>query len=166
MAKLADLGAISRRATCLGFARISFSERYSRPVTLQRLVVLTPRTSCRPTILSWPECSRLGWPLSDASGTSSRAHPWTVKSAQSCAIERGPDFRIVAGNVEFGAAWKKTSNEGRDHLSVKLDDPSSRPRSTQPDRGRGRGRCFAYLVPADPRLTARKAPPKGGALTF
>ena len=38
--------------------------------------------------------------------------------------EKGPDFRILAGNVEFGAAWKKTSNEGRDYLSVKLDDPS------------------------------------------
>lgn len=38
--------------------------------------------------------------------------------------EKGPDFRIFTGNVEFGAAWKKTSNEGRDYLSVKLDDPS------------------------------------------
>lgn len=27
-------------------------------------------------------------------------------------------------NVEFGAAWQKTSDEGRDYLSVKLDDPS------------------------------------------
>jgi uncharacterized protein (DUF736 family) len=26
--------------------------------------------------------------------------------------------------VEFGAAWKKTSGEGREYLSVKLDDPS------------------------------------------
>jgi uncharacterized protein (DUF736 family) len=38
--------------------------------------------------------------------------------------ERGPDFRIFAGATEFGAAWKKTSREGRDYLSVKLDDPS------------------------------------------
>ena len=39
--------------------------------------------------------------------------------------EKGPDYRILAGaTVEFGAAWKKTSNEGRDYLSVKLDDPS------------------------------------------
>ena len=29
-----------------------------------------------------------------------------------------------AGQVEFGAAWRKTSNEGREYLSVKLDDPS------------------------------------------
>jgi uncharacterized protein (DUF736 family) len=38
--------------------------------------------------------------------------------------EKGPDYRILAGATEFGAAWKKTSNEGRDYLSVKLDDPS------------------------------------------
>jgi uncharacterized protein (DUF736 family) len=38
--------------------------------------------------------------------------------------DRGPDFRIFAGAVELGAAWKKTSREGRDYLSVKLDDPS------------------------------------------
>lgn len=38
--------------------------------------------------------------------------------------EKGPDYRILAGATEFGAGWKKTSNEGRDYLSVKLDDPS------------------------------------------
>ncbi|MDZ4375679.1 MAG: DUF736 domain-containing protein [Phenylobacterium sp.] len=38
--------------------------------------------------------------------------------------ERAPDFRIFAGKTEFGAAWKKTSRENRDYLSVKLDDPS------------------------------------------
>ena len=27
-------------------------------------------------------------------------------------------------NAEIGAAWSKRSNEGRDYLSVKLDDPS------------------------------------------
>lgn len=32
------------------------------------------------------------------------------------------DFRIFA--TEFGAAWKKTSREGRGYHSVKLDDPS------------------------------------------
>jgi uncharacterized protein (DUF736 family) len=40
------------------------------------------------------------------------------------ASEKGPDFRILAGNVEFGAAWKKTSERDRDYLSIKLDDPS------------------------------------------
>lgn len=38
--------------------------------------------------------------------------------------ERAPDFRIFAGSTEFGAAWKRTSRENRDYLSVKLDDPS------------------------------------------
>ena len=39
--------------------------------------------------------------------------------------EKGPHFRIYAGNVELGAAWQKRSNEtDRDYLSVKLDDPS------------------------------------------
>ena len=39
--------------------------------------------------------------------------------------DKGPNFRIFAGpNVELGAAWQKISNEGRDYLSVKLDDPS------------------------------------------
>ncbi|CCM79449.1 DUF736 domain-containing protein [Rhizobium mesoamericanum] len=39
--------------------------------------------------------------------------------------DKGPHFRIYAGNVEFGAAWQKHSSESnRDYLSVKLDDPS------------------------------------------
>ncbi|MER9559272.1 DUF736 domain-containing protein [Mesorhizobium sp. M0323] len=38
--------------------------------------------------------------------------------------QKGPDFRIFAGATEFGAAWKKTSREGREYHSVKLDDPS------------------------------------------
>jgi uncharacterized protein (DUF736 family) len=40
--------------------------------------------------------------------------------------EDAPDFRtFAAGNVEIGAAWKKTSQQGdRPYVSVKLDDPS------------------------------------------
>jgi uncharacterized protein (DUF736 family) len=38
--------------------------------------------------------------------------------------DKGPDFRIYAGQTEVGAAWKKTSREEREYLSVKLDDPS------------------------------------------
>jgi uncharacterized protein (DUF736 family) len=38
--------------------------------------------------------------------------------------DKSPDFRILAGTTEFGAAWRKTSNAGREYLSVKLDDPS------------------------------------------
>ena len=40
--------------------------------------------------------------------------------------DNGPQFRLYAGNVELGAAWQKISGEGRDYLSVKLDDPSFR----------------------------------------
>jgi uncharacterized protein (DUF736 family) len=51
-----------------------------------------------------------------------------VKAAQLRANEKtddkAPDFRIFAGQTEFGAAWCKVSRENRDYLSVKLDDPS------------------------------------------
>ncbi len=40
------------------------------------------------------------------------------------ANDKAPDFRIFTGQTEFGAAWKKKSGEGREYLSVKLDDPS------------------------------------------
>jgi len=40
------------------------------------------------------------------------------------ASDKAPDYRVFAGAIEFGAAWKKTSNEGRPYLSIKLDDPS------------------------------------------
>jgi uncharacterized protein (DUF736 family) len=38
--------------------------------------------------------------------------------------EKSPDFRIQSGDMDIGAAWKKTSREGRDYISAKLDDPS------------------------------------------
>ena len=38
--------------------------------------------------------------------------------------ENAPDYRIVAGNFEIGAAWKKMSRQDRPYLSVTLDDPS------------------------------------------
>jgi uncharacterized protein (DUF736 family) len=51
-----------------------------------------------------------------------------VKAAQfrpnEKADDKAPDFRIFAGQTEFGAAWKKTSRDNREYLSVKLDDPS------------------------------------------
>jgi len=31
---------------------------------------------------------------------------------------------VLFGRAEIGAAWSKTSNEGRDYLGLKLDDPS------------------------------------------
>jgi uncharacterized protein (DUF736 family) len=51
-----------------------------------------------------------------------------VKQAQLRAVEKesenAPDYRVFANGIEFGAAWKRTSRENRDYLSVKLDDPS------------------------------------------
>ena len=42
--------------------------------------------------------------------------------------DKAPNYRVIGlsktGDVEFGAAWKKRSEEGRPYLSVKLDDPA------------------------------------------
>jgi uncharacterized protein (DUF736 family) len=38
--------------------------------------------------------------------------------------DKAPDYRVFAGQIELGAAWRKTSGTGREYLSVKLDDPS------------------------------------------
>ena len=38
--------------------------------------------------------------------------------------DNAPSHRIFVGRAELGAGWSKRSNEGRDYLSVKLDDPS------------------------------------------
>jgi uncharacterized protein (DUF736 family) len=38
--------------------------------------------------------------------------------------DNAPSHRLVLGRVEIGAGWSKRSDEGRDYLSVKLDDPS------------------------------------------
>jgi len=48
----------------------------------------------------------------------------TIRLAEK-ATDKAPDYRIYANaNIELGAGWRKTSAEGRDYLSVKLDDPS------------------------------------------
>ncbi|SCB50838.1 Uncharacterized conserved protein, DUF736 family [Bradyrhizobium yuanmingense] len=47
-----------------------------------------------------------------------------------------PNHRIYVGRVEIGAAWSKRSNEGRDYLGLKLDDPSFRSDPLQPARRR------------------------------
>jgi len=38
--------------------------------------------------------------------------------------DNAPSHRVYVGRVEIGAAWSKRSNEGRDYLGLKLDDPS------------------------------------------
>ena len=39
--------------------------------------------------------------------------------------DTAPDFRVFVGKVEIGAGWSRTSKgNGREFVSVKLDDPS------------------------------------------
>ena len=38
--------------------------------------------------------------------------------------DNAPSHRVLVGRAEIGAAWSKRSNEGRDYLGLKLDDPS------------------------------------------
>jgi uncharacterized protein (DUF736 family) len=40
------------------------------------------------------------------------------------ANENAPSHRVFVGRAEIGAAWEKRSNEGRDYVGLKLDDPS------------------------------------------
>ena len=37
--------------------------------------------------------------------------------------ENAPSHRVFVGRAEIGAAWTKKSNEGREYLGLKLDDP-------------------------------------------
>ena len=38
--------------------------------------------------------------------------------------DNAPSHRVLVGRAEIGAAWSKRSNEGREYLGLKLDDPS------------------------------------------
>ncbi len=38
--------------------------------------------------------------------------------------EKAPDYRVFTGKTKIGAAWSKTSKEGKAYLSVTFDDPS------------------------------------------
>jgi uncharacterized protein (DUF736 family) len=38
--------------------------------------------------------------------------------------DAGPDYRILAGTIEIGAAWKRQAKASNtEYLSVKIDDP-------------------------------------------
>jgi uncharacterized protein (DUF736 family) len=45
-------------------------------------------------------------------------------SAEPSENEKAPNLRVMAGNVEIGAAWQRTSKDNTVYHSVKLDDPS------------------------------------------
>ncbi len=47
-----------------------------------------------------------------------------IAPSEASANENAPSHRVFVGRAEIGAAWSKTSNEGRAYLSLKLDDPS------------------------------------------
>ena len=38
--------------------------------------------------------------------------------------DNAPDYRLVAGTMEIGAAWKRQTKTNKAYLSVKVDDPS------------------------------------------
>jgi uncharacterized protein (DUF736 family) len=38
--------------------------------------------------------------------------------------DKGPDYRVIIGGFEAGAAWSKTSKKGNAYISVKLSEPS------------------------------------------
>ena len=61
-----------------------------------------------------------------AATLASAAHRATSPNALASrrAIDGSPRHRIYVGRAEIGAGWSKRSNEGRNYLSVKLDDPS------------------------------------------
>jgi uncharacterized protein (DUF736 family) len=42
------------------------------------------------------------------------------------ANDNAPSHRVYVGRAEIGAAWTKRSTDGRDYLSVKLDDRAIR----------------------------------------
>jgi uncharacterized protein (DUF736 family) len=37
---------------------------------------------------------------------------------------KAPDFRVLRGALEVGAAWRRTAESGREYLAVTLDDPA------------------------------------------
>lgn len=38
--------------------------------------------------------------------------------------ENAPTYRVIVGEAEIGAGWTRTSEDGREYLGLKLDDPS------------------------------------------
>ena len=48
----------------------------------------------------------------------------TFEPLSSKKSDKHPDYRILLGESDIGAAWKKTSREGAEYFSVSIDDPS------------------------------------------
>ena len=75
--------------------------------------------------------------------------------------DKAPSHRVYVGRAEIGAAWSKRSEEGRDYLSLKLDDPSlQRADLREPVRRRGWRRLHPALVAAaqERRVSSSRIP--------
>jgi uncharacterized protein (DUF736 family) len=70
--------------------------------------------------------------------------------------DKEPDYRIVQECdgviMEFGAVWKRSSGKGPDFLSILLDDPACRARSTR--------RCFSRIAMIGRRSSGSDRPRK------
>ena len=47
-----------------------------------------------------------------------------IVAESNVANDKAPSHRVFVGRAEIGAGWSKRSEEGRDYLSHKFDDPS------------------------------------------
>jgi uncharacterized protein (DUF736 family) len=67
------------------------------------------------------------------------------------ANDSAPSHRVYVGRAEIGAAWSKRSTDGRDYLSVKLDDTKRRHRhSGQRDKSSKEDQNMRLYEFADP----------------
>jgi uncharacterized protein (DUF736 family) len=48
----------------------------------------------------------------------------TVLPVEGKAHEKSPDYRVIAQEYEIGAAWDRRTKDGKEFLSIQLDDPS------------------------------------------
>lgn len=62
--------------------------------------------------------------VGDIATLSLQAKGVRIVPADNSPSENAPSHRVFVGRTEVGAAWAKTSNEGRAYLSAKLDDPT------------------------------------------
>ena len=75
--------------------------------------------------------------------------------AEASSNEKAPALRVLAGSVEIGAAWKRTSKDDSVYHSVKLDDPSFPARSS-PTSSRSRP-AMRWSGRADPPAGASRS---------
>jgi uncharacterized protein (DUF736 family) len=47
-----------------------------------------------------------------------------IITASSSEAENAPSYRVLAGDVEIGAGWKRTGERAGDYVSLLIDDPS------------------------------------------